>query len=133
MIDPDPSPVAGLVSRSAAIEVAALPGPRVVEVRGLAVHELAQALRALGFDVRSETESPTRPLGGADLAHRERQIVELIAAGLSNKDIAAHLVLSVNTIKSHIRSAYRKMGVETRAQAVRWALEHLGDARPDPA
>ena len=63
---------------------------------------------------------------GQDLAlsRREADIVRLVVAGHSNQEIASELYLSVNSVKTYIRSAYRKAGVSTRAQAVAWAIEH---------
>ncbi len=58
------------------------------------------------------------------LTDREVSILELIGSGLLNQDIAERLYLSVNTIKSHIRSTYRKIGVTRRAEAVLWAVSH---------
>ena len=48
----------------------------------------------------------------------------LIANGLTNQDIAERAFVSLNTVKTYIRSAYRKIGVERRTQAVLWALEN---------
>lgn len=64
------------------------------------------------------------------LTPREAEILGLIAKGLSNDEIAAVCYLSINTVKSYIRSAYRKASVSTRAQAVGWALRNGFD--PDP-
>ena len=58
------------------------------------------------------------------LTKRELEIVELITAGLSNDDIAKSLFLSINSVKSYIRTAYRKIGATRRAQAVLWGVEH---------
>ena len=58
------------------------------------------------------------------LSSRERQVLALIVAGASNRDIALGLHLSPNTIKSIVKSAYRRLGVTTRAQAVAWGVEH---------
>jgi DNA-binding CsgD family transcriptional regulator len=58
------------------------------------------------------------------LAPREEEVVSLVAAGLTNHDIAARMFVTDNTLKSYIRSAYRKMGVSTRSQAVGWAFSH---------
>ena len=44
--------------------------------------------------------------------------------GLSNQEIADRVFLSINSVKSYIRNAYRKIGVERRAQAVVWAVEN---------
>jgi len=59
------------------------------------------------------------------LTPRESEIVALIARGLSNRDIAERTYLSINSVKTYIRTAYRKMGVKTRPQAVLW-LVHNG-------
>jgi len=62
--------------------------------------------------------------GRADgLSERESEVLVLIAEGLSNLDIARSLSISPNSVKAHIRSGYRKLGVSTRAQAVRAVLE----------
>jgi DNA-binding CsgD family transcriptional regulator len=58
------------------------------------------------------------------LTPREREVLTLVAEGLSNQEIAERLFVTSNTLKSYIRSAYRKVGVRTRAQAVRWMYEH---------
>lgn len=58
------------------------------------------------------------------LSPREAQIVAGICAGKSNHDIARDLYLGVNTVKTYIRTAYRKMGVRSRSQAVLWGIEH---------
>jgi DNA-binding NarL/FixJ family response regulator len=59
-----------------------------------------------------------------ELTPREVLILSGIAKGMRNRDIAVLHALSPNTIKSYIRSAYRKMGVTSRAQAVSWCLRH---------
>lgn len=57
------------------------------------------------------------------LSQREADVMRLIAAGHSNQEIARLLNFSINSIKTYIRTAYAKMGVVSRAQAVRWVLE----------
>ena len=64
------------------------------------------------------------------LSPREVEVMALIAQGLSNVEIAERLHLSGNTLKSHIRQAYKKVGATSRAQAVGWALQN-GFAPPD--
>ena len=62
---------------------------------------------------------------GPDVPHpREAEIVTLITRGLDNLSIAREASLSINSVKSHIRSAYRKMGVSSRAQAVLWGVRN---------
>ena len=58
------------------------------------------------------------------LSEREAQVLGLIARGLTNPAIADELYLSVNSVKTYIRSAYRKIGVARRSQAVGWAMNH---------
>lgn len=62
---------------------------------------------------------PGRSVG---LSPREAEVLALIAQGLSNQEIADRVFISLNTVKSYIRSVYRKIGVERRGQAVAWAL-----------
>ena len=64
------------------------------------------------------------------LAPREAEVLQLIAAGLSNADIAAKLYLSINSVKTYIRGAYRRVDVQTRSQAVAWALQNGLGAPP---
>ena len=62
---------------------------------------------------------PGRSVG---LSPREAEVVALIALGLSNQEIAERAYVTINSVKSYIRSAYRKIGVQRRTQAVVWAL-----------
>lgn len=101
--------------------------------KGTPSHELVEALErvAAGELVVAETGSHFDadragcwPGQSEALTAREAEVVALIAQGLSNREIAARAYLSVNSIKTHIRTAYRKMGVTRRSQAVMWALQH---------
>jgi DNA-binding NarL/FixJ family response regulator len=58
------------------------------------------------------------------LSARESEVLALIAQGLSNQEIAEGAFLSINSVKTYIRSAYRKIGVKRRTQAVIWATQH---------
>jgi two-component system, NarL family, response regulator LiaR len=64
---------------------------------------------------------PGRTLG---LSERESEMLTFITRGLTNDEIARRAFLSINTVKTYIRTAYRKIGVETRAQAVAWGYEN---------
>ena len=61
--------------------------------------------------------------GLAMLTDREREVLALVAAGMSNDDIAAHLVLSPHTAKTHVNRAMAKLGAHDRAQLVVIAYE----------
>ena len=73
---------------------------------------------------------PEVPLAG--LTARESEVLGLIGAGLTNKEIADRLYLSLNTVKTYVRGAYRKIAVEHRSQAVVWVLRQ-GLTPPSPA
>lgn len=75
-------------------------------------------------------EPPAAPSGrdwpgrSAGLTMREAEMIILIAKGYSNAEIAKFCFLSPNSVKSYIRSAYRKIGVTRRSQAVAWGIGH---------
>jgi DNA-binding CsgD family transcriptional regulator len=58
------------------------------------------------------------------LTGREVEVLELIAEGLTNQEIADRVYISINSVKTYIRSAYRKIGVNSRSQAAVWGLQH---------
>lgn len=58
------------------------------------------------------------------LSSRESEVLALICQGLSNKRVGETLYLSTNTVKSYIRSTYRKIEAETRSQAVIWGMSN---------
>jgi DNA-binding NarL/FixJ family response regulator len=60
---------------------------------------------------------------------RERQIIELVEAGLSNKEIARGLNIGVGTTKSHIHNVLGKLGLNRRGQLARWMSENKGQLR----
>lgn len=103
--------------------------------KSLTGEELVDALEAIasGETVVSETDPSSEvpdldllkwPGASAGLTAREAEVLALITQGLTNQDIAKRSYLSINSVKSYIRSAYRKIGVERRSQAVRWGLEN---------
>lgn len=55
----------------------------------------------------------------------------MIAAGMSNREIADRNSLSINSVKTYIRTAYRKIGARSRSQAVRWAVENGFTSAPN--
>lgn len=73
-----------------------------------------------------ETPSEEAPALGteAGLTNREATILADIVRGFANTEIACRQSVSINTVKSYIRSTYRKIGVTSRAQAVSWGLQH---------
>ena len=65
----------------------------------------------------------------AGLSPREAEVIALITQGLTNQQIAERVYLSINSVKTYIRSAYRKIGVTSRSQAVIWGIDN--GFRPD--
>jgi two-component system, NarL family, response regulator LiaR len=101
--------------------------------KGLDAEELVQAIERIhaGQVVvpssgGSVSPKPDSAYPGKDqgLTVRESEIIALITQGLSNREIAERSYLSINSVKTYIRTAYRKMGVERRSQAVLWGIKH---------
>ena len=57
------------------------------------------------------------------LTEREQKVLDLLAKGLTNKDIAQTLILSVRTVEAHLRNIYSKLDVGSRTEAVLWAVD----------
>jgi DNA-binding NarL/FixJ family response regulator len=99
----------------------------------LPARELVAALEAVhaGETVISAAAPRARSAPGLDwpgrgegLSDREAEILALITQGKSNADVARLTYLSPNTVKSYIRTIYRKIGVGSRTQAVLWGVTH---------
>lgn len=99
----------------------------------LAARELVGALERIHAGETLFLDSPKR-VGSAigldwpgrreGITDRESEILALITQGKSNADVAKLTYLSPNTVKSYIRSIYRKIGAESRTRAVLWGVEH---------
>jgi DNA-binding NarL/FixJ family response regulator len=117
----------------ALIESALAKGAHGYLSKTLPARDLVAAIEliAAGDVVISEPPSRSRPAPGLEwpgrtegLTDREAEVLALITQGKSNIDIAGLMYLSINTVKSYIRSAYRKIGVTTRGQAILWGVYH---------
>ena len=79
---------------------------------------LTRRLGACGRSPRADTGS-----GDGSLTQRERRVLQLLISDLSERDIGQELYVSHNTIHSHVRSIYRKLGVSSRADALQQTRE----------
>ena len=75
-------------------------------------------------DVRSESKPDKTPAPPAGLTQREEEVLMLLASGLTNAQMAERLIVSPFTINAHLRNIYNKIGTSSRAEAIRFALEH---------
>jgi NarL family two-component system response regulator LiaR len=102
-------------------------------LKGVSNQDLVEAIRtahagepvlareAMAALVQAATPSPKL---GDDLSEREREVLALLAQGLSNKEIAERLFLSVATVKYHVRVLLSKLGATSRAEAVALAWQN---------
>jgi DNA-binding CsgD family transcriptional regulator len=127
---------------AAALEMDRRMGSVVHIAETLAAHALAvqttdpTRARALAAEARAlaepigqvrvlrSLEQLARSSGPAQLTAREVEVLGLVAAGLSNREIAGRLFISTNTAANHIRSILMKTGTTNRTQAARYATEH---------
>lgn len=77
-----------------------------------------------GADVRRATAFLDRPPRPAGLTAREVDVLRLLAAGRTNREIAAELVISEHTVGRHVQNMFAKLGVSSRAAATAFAVEH---------
>jgi DNA-binding NarL/FixJ family response regulator len=90
----------------------------------------SRAVRSLvaGVSVKAETQHTAQ-----SLSPRERSVLKAVFEGLTNKEIAASLLLSESSVKAVLQQLFEKTGVRTRSQLVRIAIEqHAGDWLTEP-
>ncbi len=112
---------------------------RVAPDGGTAVHEARAALSGfeqLGAERDADAAAaflrergvravPRGPRAVGVLTRREREVLELLAEGLTNRELAARLYLTPKTVEHHVRSVLRKLGLRSRAEAAAYAVRHL--------
>ncbi|PPF85707.1 helix-turn-helix transcriptional regulator [Clavibacter michiganensis] len=101
--------------------------------KALPARELVEALERIHSGEELFNQAPLRAASAPSLdwpgkregiTDRESEILALITQGKSNQEVAALTYLSPNTVKSYIRSIYRKIQVQSRTQAVIWGVGH---------
>ena len=124
----------GYHQRSAALAAGTLGAAKYAELHAAgAARPIAQiaALAVAGADVLPEQPDPTvaGEVSGWDcnegLTAREREIVVLVARGLSNRDIAARLVISKRTVDAHVNHIFAKLGLSSRVQLTIWLRDRV--------
>jgi pimeloyl-ACP methyl ester carboxylesterase/DNA-binding CsgD family transcriptional regulator len=100
-----------------------IPGAEFVELASrnhvLLAHEPAwQDFQRAVREFTGVARDAARPAGEAPLTPRERRILDLLRAGKTNAEIAAAVFISEKTVRNHLSSVYRKLGVANRAQAI---------------
>ncbi len=99
------------------------------EALGAAIRQVARGEQylspslALALLETRETEVPSAAIDLSTLTEREREMLSLLAGGLSNKTIAARLYLSVRTIEGHFANLYARLGVHSRTEAALIAVQ----------
>jgi two-component system response regulator NreC len=93
-------------STAIVLPAAGEPGPRLV-----------RAIRVAARDFERRRQ-------GDGLTPREREVVSLVALGHTNREVADRLVLSVRTVETHRARIQARLGLSSRAELVRWALDH---------
>jgi LuxR family maltose regulon positive regulatory protein len=99
----------------------------IAATQGVAVPYVGQLLAAVKREAEARKRAAPEPLPPAPpadeplldpLTERELEVVRLLAAGLSNKEIAGTLVIALSTVKQHLKNIYAKLDVHSRTQAV---------------
>ena len=101
---------------------AVLPARASAREIAAAIEAVARGLVVLDPEVAAQVSSreplPQDPVPGQQISPRESEILNLLASGLGNKEIAWRLKISEHTVKFHITSVFNKLGVSSRAEAV---------------
>lgn len=114
------------------VERAIQRGARGYLSKALTALEIVEAIERVHageivHDTRVEVEEGSQgawPGREHGLTQRESEVLALITQGLTNQEIAERAYISINSVKTYIRTAYRKIGVQRRSQAVAWGMQH---------
>ncbi|WP_299050988.1 response regulator transcription factor [uncultured Nocardioides sp.] len=98
------------------------PGALLAAVRAAADGQVPLDPRVAGALLPGATPSPSG--SAVDLSRREREVLDLVGEGLANKQIARRLGITERTVKAHVGSIFRRIGVADRTSAALWARDH---------
>lgn len=102
------------------------PDQLILRIRDAAEGKIAlspQLSELLALSIRAKNKNGTAP-DPKSLTKRERQILKLIANGMSNKLIARRLDITEGTVKVHVKHLFRKLQLKSRVEAAIWSIEH---------
>jgi NarL family two-component system response regulator YdfI len=114
----DPAVVKAALNRGASAFIV-----KHIDPRDLAA-AVRQAIEGAVFQPLGLLDNGNSALDDCDLSKRELTILQALQCGLPNKQIAKDLFLAEQTVKFHLTNIYRKLGVNSRTEAVRYAYEH---------
>lgn len=129
-INAQSTPSAWLATRVEVERYLDLARGRLTEAEFQAEQRLGRALsleQALAFAQKLPLKAEKAPLSEATpsgLTRREREITMLISQGMTNGEIAVELVISKRTVETHVSNILSKVGLSSRAQIIRWSIEH---------
>ncbi len=103
-------------------------------LRGITLGEapISRVMAARILDEFSRRSEPHLPASEAALTRREHEVLALVARGASNREIAAALIISDNTVKNHMRNILNKLHLANRAQAMLYARQQGLADKPPP-
>jgi DNA-binding CsgD family transcriptional regulator len=101
---------------------AAIPDARLALVEGAGVSPFGEGAETILEEIEAFLQHSQSQVGG--LTPREVEVLRLVAAGKSNTEIGAELVLSVRTVARHITNLYGKIGVQNRSEATAYAIRN---------
>ena len=98
---------------------------RAVKLAHAGVYQLAPEVAGkLVGNLKAAGKSKTLDISGIDLTKRELEVLNLIASGATNREIAEQLFVSQGTVKNHVSSILNRLGLRDRMQAALFAIEH---------
>lgn len=90
---------------------------------GQAVYSPGLAAMVLGEYRRLKDERPTRQRYNAELTEREAEVLRMVAKGLTARQIAERLELSIRTVQNHVQNTLRKLQLHNKVELTRWAID----------